>query len=81
MRRGPYSIYTDGSNDNNLQKMMPLTISVADEKSAHGVSTEFLDMGLCTSTTAEGLLVQVFFCVHLNDWIMAITCQANFFEM
>lgn len=34
--------------------MMPLTISVVDKESSHGVKSEFLDMGLIESTTAEG---------------------------
>ena len=53
MKAGPYAIFTDGSNDNDIKKMMPLTISVLDEE---GVKTEFLDMGWTERTTAEGML-------------------------
>lgn len=54
MKTGPYAIYTDGSNDNNIKKMMPITISIQDSKGETGVKTEFLDMGLSESQTSEG---------------------------
>lgn len=54
MRKGPYAIYTDGSNDNGLQKMMPITVSVLDESRDNGISNEFLDICMTSSATAEG---------------------------
>lgn len=50
MRAGPYALFTDGSNDNGLKKMMPLSIAVLEES---GVKVHFLDMGLIERTTAE----------------------------
>ena len=51
MKCGPYSLATDGSNNNGIDKMFPLTVSAPTEE---GISTQFLDMCLGTSATAEG---------------------------
>lgn len=51
MKAGPYSISTDGSNDNGLKKMYPMVITVATEE---GPRTRFLDMCTGISSTAEG---------------------------
>lgn len=45
MTSGPYSIAVDGSNDNDLQKMYPLTVRFYDEKLGK-VTTQLLDMCL-----------------------------------
>lgn len=53
--KDPFSIATDGSNDNGLQKMNPGTIRLFDEASGC-IRTKFLDMCLTTGTgsaTAE----------------------------
>lgn len=50
MRAGPYALFIDGSNDNGLKKMRPLSIAVLEES---GVKVHFLDMGLIERTTAE----------------------------
>ena len=51
MRHQPFAIFTDGSNDNGLEKMMPLSINVLGDS---GVKSEFLDICMCRSSTAEG---------------------------
>ena len=38
MRHQPFAIFTDGSNDNGLEKMMPLSINVLRDS---GVKSEF----------------------------------------
>ena len=53
--KDPFSIATDGSNDNGLQKMNPVTVRLFDEASGC-INTKFLDMCLTTGTgsaTAE----------------------------
>lgn len=57
MKSGPYSIYTDGSNDNGLKKMMPITISVEDDDKELGISNEFLDICMTETSTAEGIII------------------------
>ena len=55
MKDEPFSIATDGSNDNGLQKMNPVTVRLFDEASGC-IRTKFLDMCLTTGTgsaTAE----------------------------
>ena len=47
-----YSLATDGSNDQNLEKMTPLTVRYFHEPQ-HKVVTQFLDMCLSRSSTAE----------------------------
>ena len=57
MQEEPFSLAIDGSNDNDIQKMNPVTIRVLDTSRCH-VSTKFLDMCLSgtASTTAESIL-------------------------
>lgn len=55
MQRGPYSICTDGSNDNSIKKMFPITVTV---ELGGAMVTRFLDMCTGTSGTAEGKPVQ-----------------------
>ena len=45
MQEEPFSLAIDGSNDNDLQKMNPITIRVLDASHRH-VLTKFLDMCL-----------------------------------
>ena len=43
MKEEPFSLAIDGSNDNGLQKMNPMTVRIFDV--SHGrISTKFLDM-------------------------------------
>ena len=51
MKSGPYSISTDGSNDNGITKMYPIVVTIPTET---GIRTQFLDMCTGTSATAEG---------------------------
>ena len=51
MIEGPYSLSTDGSNDNGIKKMFPLVVTVC---TPTGVESRFLDMCTGTSSTAEG---------------------------
>lgn len=49
MKAAPFSIATDGSNDNGLQKMNPVTVRLFDEASGR-IRIKFLDMCLTTGT-------------------------------
>ena len=52
MKKNPFSLATDGSNDSGLQKMNPLTVRIFDANRG-GVTTRFLDMCLTSTSTAE----------------------------
>ena len=54
MKSGPYAIATDGSNDNGVEKMNPLTVQIisADNGKVH---TQFLDMCMSSQSTAESI--------------------------
>lgn len=54
MKKQPFSISIDGSNDNDLEKMNPITVRVYNLQQ-HRVTTKFLDMGTSSSSTAEAL--------------------------
>ena len=54
MKSAVYSLATDGSNDQNLEKMNPLTVRYFDEPQ-HKVVTQFLGMYLSRSSTAEDI--------------------------
>lgn len=59
MQEEPFSLAIDGSNDNDIQKMNPVTIRVLDTSRCR-VSTKFLDMCLTSGTasaTAESIFV------------------------
>lgn len=58
MREEPFSLAIDGSNDNDIQKMNPITIRVLDTSRCQ-VSTRFLDMCL-TSRTASATAESIF---------------------
>lgn len=51
MQSGPYALSTGGSNDNSIEKMYPLVVTVVE---SDGVATRFLDMCMGVSATAEG---------------------------
>ena len=54
MKREPYSLCTDGSNDEGLVKMNPLLVRVFDDEKGKMIS-QLLDMGTCKLSTAEAL--------------------------
>ena len=54
MRKGPFAIAVDGSSDTGVEKMNPLTVRIFDTTRSI-VSTQFLDMCMCSSSTAEGI--------------------------
>ena len=58
MQEEPFSLAIDGSNDNDLQKMNPITIRILDTDRCQ-VSTRFLDMCL-TSGTASATAESIF---------------------
>lgn len=54
MKQGPYALSIDGSSDSGVEKMNPLTVRIFD--AVHGiVTTQFLDMCMSSSSTAEGI--------------------------
>ena len=54
MKRQPYSLRTDGSNDEELVKMNPLLVCVFDDEKGK-VMSQLLDMGTYKLSTAEAL--------------------------
>ena len=50
----PFSLSIDGSNDTGLQKMNPITVKIYNYKE-NRISTQFLNMCTCTSSTADAL--------------------------
>lgn len=52
MKNAPYSLANDGSNDNGLKKMNPLTVQIYDVNLKR-VKTSLLDMCLSSGSTAE----------------------------
>ena len=54
MKNAPYSLETDGSNDNGLKKINPLTVQIYDVN-LKWVKTTFLDMCLSSGSTTEML--------------------------
>ena len=58
MREDPFTLAINGSNDNGLQKMNPITVRVFDVSRSH-VTTKFLDMCL-TSGTASATSARIF---------------------
>ena len=64
IKKNPFSIAIDGSSDNDIEKMNPLTIRIF--KIACGnVRTQFLDMWMSSSSTAQGIFKK------MNDTFMA----------
>ena len=54
MKNGPYSVAIDGSSDNGVEKMNPLTVRIINADSGM-VHTQFLDMCMSSQSTAEGI--------------------------
>ena len=53
-----FSISTDGSNDQGLSKMNPVTVRLFDINQ-NKVVTQFLDICLSTSSTADGIFTSI----------------------
>lgn len=64
-----YSLTTDGSNDNGLKKMNPLTVQIYDVNLKR-VKTSFLDMCLSSGSTAQMLFQGIDECLagHRIPW-------------
>ena len=54
MKSSVFSLSTDGSNDQNLEKMYPVTVRIFDINH-HKAVTKFLDMCLSKSSTSAGI--------------------------
>ena len=54
MKSSPYALSIDGSSDNDLEKVNPLTVRVFDEEMGV-VATHFFDMCSSSSSTAEAI--------------------------
>ncbi|CAB4025763.1 methyltransferase 15 [Paramuricea clavata] len=54
MKNGPFSLAIDGSSDNDLEKMNPLTVCIFDINT-HKVEGRFLDMCSATASTAQAI--------------------------
>ena len=55
MNSGPYSVGTDGSNDESgITKLNPVLIRLSDDNKGK-VSLQLLDMGACKEGTTEAL--------------------------
>ena len=61
MKSSPFSLAIDGSNDNDLQKMNPMTVRIFDSSRGR-ICTRFLDMCL-TEGTREGCAEAIFIAV------------------
>ena len=64
MKVNPFSVSVDGSSDNGLEKMNPLTVCVITKSGI--VHTEFLDMCMSSDSTAEGIFSKM---QHELSWI------------
>ena len=58
MKNGPFALAIDGSSDSGVEKMSPLTIRIFDV-AAGKVGTQFLDMCMSSSSTAEGIFTKI----------------------
>ena len=69
MRRKPFSISTDGSNDNGLLKLNPIGVKMFDFEEGK-IMSQVLDMGLTESGTAEAIFNKVDSVLQENniDW-------------
>lgn len=59
MKKEPFSLATDGSNDSGLQKMNPLTVRYFDIN-RNKVTSQLLDMCLTSSSTAEAIYSKIY---------------------
>ena len=66
MKNYPYALATDGSNDNGLEKMNPLTVRIFDVN-AGKVKTSLLDMCMTPSGTALDIFNAIDRCMTLFD--------------
>ena len=66
-----FSVSTDGSNDQNLEKMNPVTVCIFDINQ-HKVVTKFLDMCLSKSSTSAGIFGSI-------DSAMTVWLNMKFF--
>ena len=66
MKKYPYALATDGSNDNGLEKMNPLTVRIFDVN-AGKVKTSLLDMCMTPSGTALDIFNAIDRCMTLFD--------------
>ena len=62
-----FSISTDGSNDQNLEKMNPVTVRLFDINQQHKVVTDFLDMCLSRASTAAAIFSSINDAFVAND--------------
>ena len=58
MKESVSSLSTDGSNDQNMEKMNPVTVRIYDVNQ-HKVVTKFLDMCLSKSSTSAGIFSSI----------------------
>ena len=58
MKKEPFSIAIDGSSDSGVEKMNPLTVCIFDDNRGV-ISTQFLDMCMSSSATAEGIFAKM----------------------
>ena len=58
MKGKPFAIATDGSGDSALEKMNTLTVRIFDINCGM-VCTQFLDMCMSSSSTAEGVFAKM----------------------
>ena len=78
MQTNPFALAIDGSNDSSTEKMNPLTVRLFDHRCGV-VRTQFLDMCLSSSSTAEGIfsrMEQALF-VHRISWENCIGMGLN----
>ena len=59
MKKDCYSISTDGSNDQGLKKMNPVTVRLFDINQ-HMVVNQFLEMYLSSSSDADGIFAAIY---------------------
>lgn len=69
MRSGPFAVAIDGSTDTGIEKMNPLTVRLFDIQRGM-VCTQFLDMCMSSSSTAEGIFTRMneAFATHQVLW-------------
>ena len=58
MKESVFSLSADGSNDQNMEKMNPVTVRIYDVNQ-HKVVTKFLDMCLSKSSTSAGIFSSI----------------------
>ena len=73
MQNGFFSVAIDGSSDNGVKKMNPLTVRVFNTQSGM-VHTQFLDMCMSSQSTAEGIFQKMQSALEKHDisWMNCI---------